>query len=176
MVSKIWHSKKQSLIRELDELIQRSAVLSLLGVKDGGAELRAMLQFDTVTLVRPFDGAIRCQGPVVVGLRYHEQFLAQSPIPWELVSVLSPHFVFHPNIDPAGALCVGHPQPAIRFTEIVHMTWAALTFNLRVADTVEWHGLNPAAAAFVRANQHRMPLTECGLYEAQPLRDKEFAF
>jgi hypothetical protein len=56
-------------------------------------------------------------------------------------------------------------QPAIRLQEIIHMTWAALTFNLRLLDTVEWHGLNAQAAAYVRANRNHFPLTECGLFE-----------
>ena len=166
MNDKIWNLKKRSLLAELRDLEDRSAVLHVLETQDLAAEVRMLLRFDTATLVQPPDGVVRCQGPVVAGCRYHQRFLSEVPLPWEIVSILSPLFVFHPNINSAGALCLGHPPPAVRLQEIMHMTWAALVFNLRLVDTVEWHGLNPQAAAFVRANQHRFPLDACGLCEA----------
>jgi hypothetical protein len=175
MNAKMWSMKKEALVNELHELERRSAVLHVLGVQDGGAEWRALIRFDTLTLVRGPDGVVRCRGPVTAGIRYHERFLSQAPIPWEIVAILSPPFVFSPNINAAGALCLGHAPPAIRLTEMIHMCWAAITVNLRLVDTVEWHGLNPEAAAYVRANQHRFPLTECGLFEAAPMTVQEYA-
>lgn len=166
MNDRIWNLKRQSLLAELRELENRSAVLHVLEAQALAAEVRMLLLFDTPTLVRPPDGVVRCQGPVVAGCRYHQRFLSEVPLPWEIVTIVSPRFVFHPNINPAGALCLGHPPPAVRLPEIMHMTWAALVFNLRLVDTVEWHGLNPQAAAFVRANQHRFPLDARGLFEA----------
>jgi hypothetical protein len=176
MNTRIWNSKKQALLVELHALERRSDVLRVLETRDGGGELRMLVRFDTATLVRPPDGVVRCQGPIVVGLRYHERFLSVAPVPWEIVSVLAPPFVFHPNIDPAGALCLGHPPPAVRLEEIMHMTWAALVLNLRLVDTVEWHGLNPEAATYVRDNQHSFPLDKRGLCEARRgERKEEFA-
>ena len=52
------------------------------------------------------------------------------------------------------------------------MTWAALVFNMQVVDTVDWHGMNPAAAAFVRSHREMFPLTDRGLFEAPPTPER----
>src|SRR5207249_9207748 len=124
----------------IDALPRRSPVVEVLGVQDLGCELRTMLLFKTETLVQARDGAVQRKGPVAVGLRYNERFLSEAPNPSEIVSILEPFFVFHPNVSRTGALCLGHPQPGLPLEEILHMTWAALVFNLRMVDTTEWHG------------------------------------
>ena len=173
MNDRIWKLRKRSLLGELRELERNSAVLHVLETQELAAELRMLVLFDTATLVRPPDGVVRCQGPVAVGCRYHQRFLSEVPMPWEIVSILSPPFVFHPNINSAGALCLGHPPPAVRLQEIMHMTWAALVFNLRDDVNQETSGPKPQAASFVRANQHRFPLNACGLLEASRTEHEE---
>jgi hypothetical protein len=162
----IWDRKKKALRAELDEFARRSPILSVKWFEDCGDEVRALLGFDTQTLVKSPGGHVQTCGPVLVGCRYHARFLGEAPVPYELISILEPRFVFLPNASPAGALCLGHPGPGISLMEILHLTWAALTVNLRVTDLVTWHALNVEAAAFVRANQERFPLTERGLLEA----------
>jgi hypothetical protein len=175
MVSnKIWTMKKQHLLRELDEVQKRSPVLRVMGTHDFGDELRVVALFETPTLTRAPDGVVRTEGPVTVGIRYHQRFLSEAPIPWELVTILMPRFPFHPNINLAGAMCLGHPPAGVSMKEILHMTWAGLVFNMRLMDAVDWHGLNPDAAVYVRANAERFPLTHRGLYEApEPKPEKK---
>ena len=166
MTEKIWDLKKRSLRQELEDVGRRSPVVQVVWVRDHGDELRAVVRLHTETLVRPPGGPVGRGGPVVLGLRYHRRFLAEAPVPWEIVTVLAPSFPFHPNINPAGALCLGHPPPGISLTQILHMAWAAVVFNLRLVNTVDWQGLNPEAAAYVRAHKEDFPLTPMGLFEA----------
>ena len=81
--------------------------------------------------------------------------MSEAPAPYEIATILSPRFVFHPNVSAAGALCLGHPPPGLPLGEILHMVWAALVFNLRVVNTTEWQGFQPEAAVYVRANRQR---------------------
>jgi hypothetical protein len=165
-MNRVWELRKGMFRRELTEFADKSPVMRVVSAADFGPEFRALVRFDTETLVSPPGGPVGRAGPVMVGIRYHERHLSEAPIPWELVSLLHPAFVFHPNVNAGGALCLGHPPPGVPLGLILHMTWAALVFNLRVVDTVDWHGLNPRAAAFVRANREMFPLCDRGLFEA----------
>jgi hypothetical protein len=160
--------RKAAFGRDLVDFEAKSPYLRVGSVVDLGGEFRCLIRFDIKTLVAPPGGAVRRAGPVTAGIRYAERHLSEAPVPWELVTLLDPPWVFHPNVNPAGALCLGHPPPGVPLGLILHMTWAALVFNLRVVDTVDWHGMNPVAAAFVRANREMFPLTDRGLFEAPP--------
>jgi hypothetical protein len=168
--SRTWELRKQEFRRSLQMIEGRSPVLSALWVADGGPEIHCVVRFDTETLVKLPGGAVRRAGPVLAGIRYHVRFLSEAPVPWEIVTLLEPLGVFHPNANPAGALCLGHPPPGIPLEQILHMVWQAITLNLRSVDTVDWHGLNPEAAAYVRAHREQFPLTDRGLFEAPETR------
>ncbi|HVS34809.1 MAG TPA: hypothetical protein VMS17_04450 [Gemmataceae bacterium] len=168
MNARIWDLKKQWLRQELKDAALHSPVLQIVWEQDHGDEYRAVVRLHTETLVRSPGGAVVRAGPVVLGIRYHRRFLAEAPIPWEIVTVLAPALPFHPNINMAGALCLGHPPPGVSLTQVLHTAWAAVTFNMRLVNTVEWQGLNAEAAAYVRAHKEEFPLTPRGLFEAAP--------
>jgi hypothetical protein len=165
---KAWALRKPVLLQELEDLERRSSVLKRVWGRDEGDEVRMVVRLHTTTLVKPPGGVVALDGPVVLGGRYHRRFLGEAPIPWEIITVLAPAFPFHPNINAAGALCLGHPAPGISLSQILHVSWAAVVFNLRLVNTVDWQGLNPEAAAYVRAHKERFPLTPMGLFEAVP--------
>ncbi len=129
-----------------------------------------MVAFDTKTLVADGNGTIRREGPVVLGIRYHERFLSEAPHPMELVTVLQPNDVFHPNCAGSGAFCLGHPAAGISLEWILHQLWAGLTFNMKAVNTRPGEIVNPEAAVYVRANAHQFPITKRGLFE-QPDED-----
>ena len=148
-------AEKRSLLGELRQLERASAVLHVPRPRSRPPSSACWCSSTPRLWYARRTVWFAARAGAAVGCRYHQRFLSEVPTPWEIVSILSPPFVFHPNINSAGALCLGHPPPAVRLQEIMHMTWAALVFNLRLADTVEWHGLNPQGGlAFVRANQH----------------------
>jgi len=157
--SKAWQVRKQAMRRTVDEFVVKSRVLESLGFHDLGDEIRTVLTFKTRTLVQDTNGNVIERGPVIAGIRYHERFLSEAAHPAEIVTILEPFPIFAPNIARTGALCLGHPSAGVQLAEILHMTWAAIVFNLRVVDTIEWHGFQPDAALFVRCNPHRFPLT-----------------
>jgi hypothetical protein len=109
-------------------------------------------------------------GPVVTGIRYHQSFQSQAPIPWEIVTIIYPMAVYHPNVNFNGGLCLGKPPANVPMDLILHMTWAALVLNTRLVTTTDWRVFNPAAAAYVRSRKDTFPLTERGLLEPVPAK------
>jgi hypothetical protein len=143
--------------------------MKYLGSMDSDEEWRAIVAFDTKTLVA-HEGTVRRDGPVVLGIRFHERFLREAPHPMELVTVLAPQAPFHPNCDSSGALCLGHPAAGVSLELILHQVWAGLMFNMKAVNTRPGQIVNAEAAMYVRANAHLFPITTRGLFE-QPDED-----
>ncbi len=169
---RIWTMKKQKNKETLEQFSRTSPVMKWLDFEDLGDEQRVILQFETQTLVKLPGKDVELQGPVMVGLRYHQSFQSQAPIPWEIVTILYPMGVYHPNVNFNGGLCLGHPPANVPLELILHMTWAALVLNTRLVTTTDWRVFNPAAAAYVRSQKDKFPLTHRGLLE--PLPPKQF--
>jgi hypothetical protein len=157
--------KKQSLEKTVREYAARSPVMSCLNCHDMGPEWRTMVGFSTKTLVKSPGREIERVGPVVLGIRYHERMLSEAPHPFEIVTVLFPNFVFHPNATIQGSICLGHPSPAISMDQILHQTWAALTFHMSAVNTERFEAANREAAVYVRDNAPQFPITVKGLFE-----------
>ncbi|MBI3469183.1 MAG: hypothetical protein HY000_39775 [Planctomycetes bacterium] len=168
---KSWELKKLSFVKVLEDFALRSPVFEVLGVEDFGDELRTLVRFNTQTLVKERDGEIITRGPVMVGVRYHESCVSTPPLPWEIATVLEPGRVFHPNVNAAGAICLGHPPANMPLGEILHTTWAALVLNMKLVNTIDWQIFNREAAIYVRANCSKFPITPRGLLE--PLDSRE---
>ncbi len=167
--SKAWSLRKEKILQVLGDFSQKSPAMSLLSFEDTGDEVRGIVQFETETLVKLPGQDVQLAGPVVAGIRYHHLFQSQAPVPWELVTILFPMAVYHPNVNAGGGLCLGHPAANVPMDLILHMTWAALVLNTRLVTTTDWNVFNREAAAFVRQHKGRFPLTERGLLEAVPL-------
>jgi hypothetical protein len=160
----MWDERKRANKCIATDYAARSPVMRLLGTMDFDSEWRAIVALNTKTLVSDGD-AIRREGPVVLGIRYLERHLGEAPHPMELVTVLAPQGVFHPNIADSNAVCLGHPAAGIPLDAIFHQVWAAFTFNMRAVNTRPGEIVNPAAAVYVRANAHQFPITLRGLFE-----------
>jgi hypothetical protein len=143
--------------------------MTFLGSVHDDSEWKAVVGFDTKTLV-DVGGTIRREGPVVLGIRYLEQYLCEAPHPMGLVTVLKPLGVFHPNIADSGAVCLGHPAPGISLELILHQLWAGLMFNMQAVNTRPGEIVNREAAMYVRANAQQFPISKRGLFE-QPDED-----
>ena len=161
--SKVWSTKKRALQEEVLALVARSPLLFVEAIEDLEEELRILLVFLIKTLVTPREGKVQTAGPVLVGLRYHKRFITSPPVPWEIVTVLMPGNFFHPNSSPGHGLCLGKPPAGVGLASVIHLTFAALT--LSSFNTLEWQGMNPEAAAFVRNHADEFPLMKTGLFE-----------
>jgi hypothetical protein len=128
-------------------------------------EYRSIWLLAIRTLVQRSDGTVTSRGPVLVGLRYHESFLAEAPDPCEILSVLLPPRLYHPNATPGGVFCLGRPAPGLSLEFILSQAWAGLSLNMRTVNTRSGDILNAEAAQFVRANASRFPLTQRGMFE-----------
>lgn len=164
-MSRIFDIKKRTNEELLRDVAARSPVMILIGTQDRGDEWRALIAFNTKTLVSDGDGSVRREGPVVAGIRYHERFLSEAPHPMEIATVCQPNNVWHPNISPAGGCCLGHPSAGVSLDLVVHQLWAAFAFNMKIINTRSGEIVNPEAAVYVRANAHMFPLTKRGLFE-----------
>jgi hypothetical protein len=164
-VSRIWHLRKRKLDQTVRDYARRSPVMDCLGCTDMGDEWRTMIGFTTRTLVKPPGGEVQRAGPVVIGIRYCQRFLGEAPHPFEIATVLFPSFVWHPNCNIHGCMCLGHPAPGISLDQILHQTWAGLTFHMSAVNTERYQVANPAAAAYVRDNATQFPITGKGLFE-----------
>ena len=164
--SRAWKLRKAKLLEDFKNFDQKSPVMHVLDLRDTGAAIEAFTQFDTKTLVKTQDGDVKLVGPVLTGIRYCESFLSKAPVPWEIVTVVFPMPVYHPNVNVGGGLCLGKPPANVPLDLILHMTWAALVMNTRLVTTTDWQVFNPEAAAYVRSHRDQFPLTERGLLEA----------
>jgi hypothetical protein len=168
-----WRLAKKSRLHELHVAAERSPILVPLSAVDHGAEVRFVVAFLVPTLVRPGPrGEVRTAGPVIAGIRYHEDFLSEPPISWEVACVFSPGAdFFHPNARGAGGaqgVCLGHLPCAVGLEPILCMLYSGLVLAGGTVNTVEWEGMNPEAAAFVRERGAEFPIVPTGLYETPP--------
>ena len=163
-MSRAFEFKKRALTKTAREYAARSSVLRLLMIDDTEDEWRGVFELNTSTLVLLPQGEVQTAAPVVLGIRYHERFLAEAPHPFEIVTVLEPMNIFHPNVA-RSAMCLGHPQAGLPLELILNQAWAGLTLNMNIVNTVPGQIANTAAADYVRANAHKYPLTSKGLLE-----------
>ncbi len=110
---------------------------------------------------------IQRSGPCQLGFRYHQHHLSCAPESTELVTVLFPTNIFHPNITPSGTMCVGHTRPGFSLEAIAHQVWGGLNMNSQFVKTTHGHVLNWNAAQYVRQNLHLFPFTRRGLFERE---------
>lgn len=161
---KIWQIKKQREIETLHRLDAQSPVMRLVGIDETRDELRAVLEFQTQTLVFR-SGQAALAGPVLVGLRYLCEFLSAAPHPLEIVTILQPTGIFHPNAAPNGSICLGHVPAGFTCESALHLVWAGLNLNMSAVNLQRGEIINPAAAEFVRARFYDFPISAKGLLE-----------
>src|SRR6187401_1940928 len=87
--SRAWALKSQHVVSELRRLAL-GPNLQLLELGQLPLEVRAVVLLKTPTLVGRPGQAPAFRGPVVVGFRYHEKWLSQAPVPWEVMTILEP--------------------------------------------------------------------------------------
>jgi len=163
-MSRMFEIKKESLNRDL-ERYQQGKMLAALGCEATEQEWRAVVLFHTKTVVKARNGEVTTAGPVVCGIRYHERFLSEAPHPFEVVTILEPRGIFHPNCSATGALCLGHPTAGLTLESILNQVWAGLSLNMKVVDTRPGNIVNREAARWVVANAQLFPLCRQGLLE-----------
>lgn len=162
--SRAWALKRQKVVEELKALCQGPNLL-LLELGELPSEIRAVVLLKTPTLVCRPGQTPAFRGPVVVGFRYHEKWLSQAPVPWEVITILEPFDIFLPSVSPAGGLCLGHPPANFSVESVFHLTWAAVVVNMRITNTIDWQIFRPDAAAYLRSNKDKFPITRRGLME-----------
>jgi hypothetical protein len=162
-VSRAWALRSAHIESEIKRF--EGPNLQLLELARMPAEVRAVLLLKTPTLVRRPGQAPTLRGPVVVGFRYHEKWLSQAPIPWEVMTILEPVDIFLPSVSRGGGLCLGHLAANFSVESVLHLTWAAVVVNMRITNTIDWQVFRPDAAAFLRSHADKFPITRRGLME-----------
>jgi len=109
-------------------------------------------EFDCGGLVRQSDGAITRAEEFVIGIYFGDDHLRRVE-PMQLVWLLSPTNVWHPNIK-APTVCLGHLRPAVGLIEILNQAYSILTYqNVSPGDC-----LNEEAASWSRAHRDQFPI------------------
>ena len=162
--SRAWALKRQKVVAEIKALCQ-GPNLQLLELGEMPSEVRAIVMLKTPTLVCQPGRTPIFRGPVIVGFRYHEKWISQAPVPWEVITILEPFDIFLPSVSPAGGLCLGHPPANFSVESVFHLTWAAVVVNMRITNTIDWQIFRPDAAAFLRSHKEKFPITRRGLME-----------
>ncbi len=108
------------------------------------------------------EGRLRLAPHALLGLRYPETAVRLPQPGYAFVQILDPPDVFHSNVAlGTQQLCLGaHLNPAIRLTELVLLTYGALTLQTISLDVLDPAGvLNPPAALFFQEHPESVPLT-----------------
>lgn len=110
----------------------------------------------------PERGAVEA-GHFLAGIYFGEDHLRRID-PLQLVWLLSPAQVWHPNVL-GSALCTGHLRPGVGLIDILYQVYGILTYqNFNLGDF-----LNPDAAAWARDNRARFPI------DGRPLKRRNFS-
>ena len=164
-----WKWKKQSIRGELEKVARRSRLLSVIGINELPDEVQSIVQYQHPTLVKDDADRIQLAGPVVVGIRYSQRMLSEAPHSMEIAAVFAPQGIHHPNCGPTGQICLGHPTPGLSMEQILHQVWALIAWNMRSVNIRPGEYINREAALYFLAHRAEFPLTEAGLYEADPV-------
>jgi len=170
-----WVARKRVELRELFALAQLAPNrMSILGL-DASTEIRALLDLRCdLSCLNPGDPDIHVERKARLFVRYPEAIL-RGPLPGtELVQIVEPHHVHHPNVGTAEAfgsagpgafasqtLCLGARIPrGLPLREALLMSYAALTLQSVQLDERDAAGvMNVDAARFWQQNPHRIPLS-----------------
>lgn len=170
--SPIWRARKRSELRELLALSQIAPRLRVLAV-EMETELRAFLALRVpVPCLAPGEEELSIADSARIVVRYPKD-LMHRPFPgYELIQILAPTNVLHPNVSPSRAdaegratssqlLCLG--ARVLRnypLRELVLQTYSALCLQAISLDRMDPQGvMNPAAVSYWNARTDSIPLT-----------------
>ena len=89
-----------------------------------------------------------------VGIRFGDDHLRRLVEPMQVVTLLSPPDVFHPNIR-FPFICLGNIRPGMGLVDLLYQVWEVLSFRKVVVR--EDDALNADACRWARSNQARFP-------------------
>ncbi len=153
------------LRRQFDEgkaLAAASDIVRLVPV-DGAPPNRYLVAFQCEGLVRWRDGEVRQAREFHAGIYFAPDYL-RTVRPGEVVTMLFPDDIWHPNIL-GPAICLGGIAPGMSIVDLLHQIYEILSYQ----NWASHDGLNPAACEWARNNQDRFPL------ERRPLRRRPAA-
>ena len=127
---------------------------------------RYIARFDCRTLVRVADDVAEWRG-CDVHIQFPLNYLRAVPDPAQIVGLMSPRNLFHPNVAPP-FLCLGHIAPGTSLCELIFQLYEIVTFQKLTPR--EDDALNRDACAWARRNMQRFPL------DARPLRRRVAEF
>lgn len=152
------------LRRQHAEGMALAAASDLLHLQPLGADPceRYVAEFRCKGLVRTSSGEVREADRFGVGIWFPSDYLRRAE-PWQVLSWLGPHNVFHPNISDVGPfICVGRLVPNTTLVDLLYQCFEIITY--KKVTMREDDALNKQACAWARENQDRFPV------DARPLK------
>lgn len=152
------------LERQHDEAAALTAASDLVSVQPLGGPLstRYIVHFRCTGLVEAAPGTIEEANGFAVGVWFAPDYVRRAD-PWQTLTWLGPHNVFHPNISGTAALiCIGQITPGTPLVDLVMRCFEVITF--KKVTMREDDALNKGACAWAREHQARFPI------DARPLK------
>jgi hypothetical protein len=179
-----WRLWKETHVKEIVEVCKRAERMSMLDISLGGdLDLAYEIRQPVPLLPRP-DGQLVIGKKVIYHLHFEEDWSFEPPAPWEILGVIQPKGIWHPNVSPTldGRICLGTfgekgkaaegSLSRMSPKEILMAGFFAVQLDNLVLDERDPNGiLNPIACSYFRDHDEYLPLTRAGLFE--PWNDEE---
>ncbi|HOX04418.1 MAG TPA: hypothetical protein P5555_19330 [Candidatus Paceibacterota bacterium] len=166
---------RQRFAGELHDLLGLAQISGRMIVHwaDLSAGLRAKVEIEMPVPCMPDPaGPLRVAPRALLGVIYPPEAIFMPQPGYAFIRILSPRPVWLStvSVDPNQPLCLGAQLPAgIPLSEIVLMTYGALTLQTVQLDRLDPAGvLNAAAADWWQRNVHRIPLTREPFLRSEP--------
>ena len=155
------------LTRQLDEGMALAAASDLVRLTpcDGPPPRHYLAEFRCKGLVQRPAGDVVEGDRFVVGISFPSDYLRRA-YPAEVISLLAPLNVFHPNIR-GSAMCIGRLKPGTRLVDLLYQCFEILTYvkvTMREDDA-----LNRDACRWARSHVDRFPV------DRRPLKRRDLA-
>lgn len=157
------------LTRQYEEamaLASASDVLTIVPESGVSPPARYLVHVQCPTLIKSGTEVIETRG-YGVAIQFPNDYLRAVPNPAQIIALLKPWDVFHPNVRPP-FICLGHIGPGTGLRELVYQVYDI--FSFRKLTPREDDALNHEACVWARQHMARFPLL------APPLRRRSVAF
>jgi hypothetical protein len=153
MQDKIFEAFLRRQYEEGLALAEASDLLELMPL-DGPPPQHYVAQFRCKGLIRSDRAEVTEANRFDVGIWFPADYLRCAE-PFQVLTWLGPHHVFHPNISPP-FICIGRLTPGTALVDILYQCFEIITYNK--VTMREDDALNKNACVWARNNQQRFPI------------------
>lgn len=169
-----WRATKENALRDVLAVTEQTSRVRVLAADIEG-DLSLFLWLRAPAPCWPTNGQLGIATEAIVHLCYQELWLSEAPHGQAPAGIIQPFNFYAPNAAPAprASLCLGVLPAGLPVSELLQLTYLALTLQTLTLDETEGV-LNPHACDFYRDHPQFIPLTRTSLLE--PWSPEELQF